>query len=62
VAVSVWLGVADNVRRVSLTWRWLVGWAMVSIERTAYPRFKRFMSVRELPVFYTRSRRLNLIP
>ena len=26
---------------------------MASIERTAYPRFKRFMSVRELQVFYT---------
>ena len=26
---------------------------MASIERTAYPRFKRFMSVRELHVFYT---------
>ena len=28
---------------------------MASIERTAYPRFKRFMSARELHVFYTRS-------
>ena len=26
---------------------------MASIERTAYPRFKRFMSGRELHVFYT---------
>ena len=26
---------------------------MASIERTAYPRFKRFMSARELHVFYT---------
>ena len=26
---------------------------MASIERTAYPRFKRFMSVRELHVFYS---------
>ena len=26
---------------------------MTSIERTAYPRFKRFMSARELHVFYT---------
>lgn len=26
---------------------------MASIERTAYPRFKRFLSVRELHVFYT---------
>ena len=26
---------------------------MVSIERTAYPRFKRFLSARELHVFYT---------
>jgi hypothetical protein len=26
---------------------------MASIERTAYRRFKRFMSVRELHVFYT---------
>jgi hypothetical protein len=26
---------------------------MASIERTAYPRFKRFMSVREPHVFYT---------
>jgi hypothetical protein len=26
---------------------------MASIERTAYPCFKRFMSVRELHVFYT---------
>lgn len=26
---------------------------MTSIERTAYPRFKRFLSARELHVFYT---------
>ncbi|MGH3783216.1 MAG: DUF4158 domain-containing protein [Pseudonocardiaceae bacterium] len=26
---------------------------MASIERTAYPRFKRFLSARELHVFYT---------
>ena len=26
---------------------------MASIERTAYPRFRRFMSARELHVFYT---------
>ena len=26
---------------------------MASIERTAYPRFKRFMSAREQHVFYT---------
>ena len=26
---------------------------MASIERTAYPRLKRFMSARELHVFYT---------
>ena len=26
---------------------------MASIERTAYPRFKRFMSARELHVYYT---------
>jgi hypothetical protein len=26
---------------------------MASIEWTAYPRFKRFMSARELHVFYT---------
>ena len=26
---------------------------MASIERTSYPRFNRFMSVRELHVFYT---------
>ena len=26
---------------------------MASTERTAYPRFKRFMSVRELHAFYT---------
>jgi Domain of unknown function (DUF4158) len=29
---------------------------MASIERTAYPRFKRFMSARELHVFYTPQR------
>jgi len=27
--------------------------SVASIERTAYPRFKRFLSVRELHVFYT---------
>jgi len=26
---------------------------VASIERTAYPRFKRFLSARELHVFYT---------
>jgi len=26
---------------------------MASVERTAYPRFRRFMSARELHVFYT---------
>ena len=26
---------------------------MTSIERTAYPRFKQFLSARELHVFYT---------
>jgi hypothetical protein len=26
---------------------------VTSIERTAYPRFKRFLSARELHVFYT---------
>lgn len=26
---------------------------MASIERTAYPRYKRFLSARELHVFYT---------
>ena len=29
---------------------------MASIERTAYPRFRRFMSARELHVFYTPQR------
>ena len=28
---------------------------MTSIERTAYPRFKRLLSARELHVFYTPS-------
>ena len=30
-----------------------VGGVVASIERTAYPRFKRFLSARELHVFYT---------
>jgi hypothetical protein len=29
------------------------GCGVTSIERTAYPRFKRFLSARELHVFYT---------
>jgi hypothetical protein len=31
----------------------LRGYGITSIERTAYPRFKRFLSARELHVFYT---------
>jgi hypothetical protein len=30
-----------------------LGLCVTSIERTAYPRFKRFLSARELHVFYT---------
>ena len=39
--------------RVSVVSRVLAGWFMAPVERTAYPRFRRFMSVRELHVFYT---------
>lgn len=36
-------------RHVDRLW----GAHLASIERTAYPRFKRFLSARELHVFYT---------
>ena len=39
--------------RVSVVSRVLAGWFMASVERTAYPRFRRFMSARELHVFCT---------
>jgi len=51
--VSVRFDGAGSVRRVSLGSGSWSEWAMASIERTAYPRFKRFMSARELHVFYT---------
>jgi hypothetical protein len=45
------VGLLDRVRAVTLIGS---GWVLVaSIERTAYPRFRRFLSARELHVFYT---------
>jgi hypothetical protein len=53
MALPAWLA-RDSVLRVSVVSRVLAGCGfMASVERTAYPRFRRFMSARELHVFYT---------
>ena len=52
MALPAWLA-GDSVLRVSVVSRVLAGGFMASVERTAYPRFRRFMSAREPHVFYT---------
>ncbi|OLZ65410.1 hypothetical protein AV521_32610 [Streptomyces sp. IMTB 2501] len=35
---------------------WGLGWVVTSIERTAYPRFKRLITAHELHLFFSPSR------
>ncbi|MFG3248610.1 Tn3 family transposase [Streptomyces sp. NPDC048187] len=39
-----------------LTVVWGLGWAVTSIERTAYPRFKRLITAHELHMFFSPTR------
>ncbi|MDH6630350.1 hypothetical protein M2271_008210 [Streptomyces sp. LBL] len=41
---------------VMLSFVWGLGWVVTSIERTAYPRFKRLITAHELHLFFSPSR------
>ncbi|MFJ9853775.1 hypothetical protein [Streptomyces sp. NPDC101150] len=48
-------GSASLVVMLSVVWG-LLGWAVTSIERTAYPRFKRLITAHELHLFFSPTR------